>query len=175
MVEVEYVPFDKDIHVNELREMYLKYLTWVASELYREYQINLPAMIGVSIKDVVESSIGSFTGLKPPEGILLIAKVDGKVAGTGALKRLREDIGEIKRMYNRPQYRGRGIGKGMLSMLLEAGRESGYTSFMLDTPKFAHAAHHIYSSAGFNQVEEYPESEIPQAVRKYWLFMRKGG
>ena len=173
MVEVEFVPFNTDLHMKELHEMHIEYMTWVINELDKTYQIDTQAMMGVSIQEVVDNSIGSFMSLKPPDGILLIAQVDGKIVGTGALKRLGDGLGEIKRMYNRPQFRGLGVGKQMLNRLLEAGREYGYTSFMLDTPKWAYAAQHIYRSVGFEEVEEYPESEIPTDFRQYWMFMKK--
>ena len=91
----------------------------------------------------------------------------------GALRRLNSDTGEIKRMYICPPHRGRGYGKQMLNKLLEAGREFGCSSFLLETSKFMTAAHHIYKSAGFVEREEYPESETPTMLRQYQLFMEK--
>ena len=61
----------------------------------------------------------------------------------------------------------------MLNRLMEAGEEFGYTSLRLDTPRFSRTAQHIYRSAGFDEIEEYPESEIPPMIRQYWLFMEK--
>lgn len=173
MVEVEFVPFDKNVHMKEFHDMNIEYMTWIFNELDNNYQIDSLAMMGMSIPEVVDSTIRPFLGLKPPEGILLLAEVEGKIAGMGALTRLGDEMGEIKRMYNRPQYRGRGLGKQMLHRLLEMGKEYGYTSFMLDTPKWAYAAQHIYKSAGFKEIEEYPESQIPPDFRQYWMFMEK--
>jgi len=173
MEEVEFVPFDRDTHMKEFHEMNMEYMTWVMNELDSNYQIDSLTMMGMSIREIVDSTIGEFLGLKPPEGVLLIAKYAGGVAGMGAVTRLSDAVGEIKRMYNRPQYRGRGIGKQMLRRLLEKGREYGYVRFMLDTPKWAYAAQHIYRSAGFREIEEYPESQIPSELRKYWMYMEK--
>jgi ribosomal protein S18 acetylase RimI-like enzyme len=170
---VEFVPFDPNVHMKEFYKMNVEYMTWVFTELDRNYQIDSLAMMGMSIQEIVDNTIESFLGLKPPEGILFMAEVEGKIAGMGALTQLNDDTGEIKRMYNRPQYRGRGLGKQMLNKLLETGRKYGYTSFMLDTPKWAHAAQHIYKSAGFKEIEEYPESQIPPEYRQYWMFMEK--
>jgi len=170
---VEFVLFDKNVHMKEFHDMNIEYMTWIFNELDNNYQIDSLAIMGMSIPEVVDNTIGTFLGIKPPEGILLIAEVEGKIAGMGALTRLSDEMGEIKRMYNRPQYRGRGLGKQMLHRLLEAGREYGCTSFMLDTPKWAYAAQHIYKSAGFKEIEEYPESQIPPDFRQYWMFMEK--
>ena len=91
----------------------------------------------------------------------------------GAIRKLSNDIGEIKRMYIRPLYRGRGYGKQMLNKLLEVGREFGCSSFLLETSKFMTLAQYIYRSAGFIEREEYPESETPIILRQYQLFMEK--
>jgi ribosomal protein S18 acetylase RimI-like enzyme len=114
-----------------------------------------------------------FTKLKPPEGVTLILKVDGNIAGMGAIRKIRETVGELKRMWNRPEYRGKGYGKEMVNKLLEAGRELGCSSFLLDTPKFAYAAQHVYKSAGFKERERYPESVIQPVFQPYWIYMEK--
>jgi len=175
MAEAELVPFNRNVHMKEFHEMNLEYMSWIINELDNNYQIDSLALMRMTIPEIVEGTIGPFLSLKPPEGLLFIAKVEGNVAGMGALTRLSDEIGEVKRMYNRPQYRGRGLGKRMLHKLLETGREFGYTKFMLDTPKWAHAAQHIYKSAGFKEIEEYPESQIPPDLRKYWMYMKKEG
>lgn len=122
--------------------------------------------------EFVERQLESYVNLKPPEGILYILEVDGEAAGMGAITKYSDDIGEIHRMYNRPQYRGRGYAQQILNRLLEAGREFGYTTFRLATPKFAHAAQHIYRKAGFKDIEEYREISNPIAT-KYWIRMEK--
>jgi len=91
----------------------------------------------------------------------------------GAIKKLKDHIGEIKRMYIQPSYRGRGYGKQLLNKLLEKGREFGFSTFRLETSKFMKAAQHIYYSAGFVESEEYPEVETPLILRQYQIFMEK--
>jgi len=91
----------------------------------------------------------------------------------GALKQIRENIGEIKRMYIRPAYRGKGYGKALLDKLLQKVKEFGYHSVYLDSPPFLMIAHHLYHSNGFIDREEYPETEVPQQLRPKWLFMEK--
>lgn len=173
MGEVRLVPFKKNVHMEEFYEMNVEYMTWVIDELDNNYQIDSLTMMGMTLPEIVDNTIGRFLDLKPLKEILFITEVEGKVAGMGALTRLNECVGEVKRMYNRPEYRGHGLGKRMLGKLLETGKEYGYTKFMLDTPKWAHAAQHIYRSAGFKEIEEYAESEIPPGFRKYWIYMKK--
>ena len=52
---------------------------------------------------------------------------DDVLIGMGAIRKVSEEIGEIKRMYIQPSHRGRGHGKQMLNKLLEAGREFGFS------------------------------------------------
>ena len=91
----------------------------------------------------------------------------------GALRKLNKNIGEIKRMYIKPKYRGKGFGKEMLGLLLKKGKEFGFSSIRLDTGKFMVAAQQVYRLAGFQEREQYLESEVPTNFLPYWLFMEK--
>jgi GNAT superfamily N-acetyltransferase len=87
------------------------------------------------------------------------------------MKRIREDIGEIERMYVRPEFRRRGIGRALLEVLIAEAREIGYPRMRLDSARFMAEAHSLYRSVGFQEIEPYPESEIPEEFRQYWIFM----
>ena len=95
------------------------------------------------------------------------------VAGMGAIQKIGSDVGEIKGMYNRPEFRGNGFGKKMMNVLLEKGRKIECTSYKLDSPNWSYAAHHIYRSVGFVERERYSESEIPPIIQPYWIWMEK--
>ena len=110
---------------------------------------------------------------KAPEEVVLLIYVDGAVAGMGRISKLREDAGEIKQMYNRPKFRGRGLAKEMLNRLMDRGRELGYSTFLLDVWKLGYPARHIYTSAGFKEIARYPESESPSFMAPYYMFMEK--
>ncbi len=91
----------------------------------------------------------------------------------GALRTLKKGIGEIKRMYIKPNYRGNGYGKKILELLLKKGKEFGFSSIRLDTGEFMSAAHQVYRLAGFQERGQYSESEVPEFFLPYWLFMEK--
>jgi hypothetical protein len=59
----------------------------------------------------------------------------------------------------------------MLDRLLSFADVSAYERVCLDSPDFMHAAHRLYRSAGFEDIPPYPESEIPDAYKSYWVFM----
>lgn len=168
----EFVSFDPDVHIEDFIQMNIDYLTWVSEQLYENYRVDAFSVLGQTIPEWVDDNLEPYISLKPPEGILYILEVDGDVAGMGVLKKLSDGIGEIKRMYNRPQYRRRGYARRMLNILMEAGREYGISTFQLDTPKFS-VAHHLYRSTGFIEREAYPGSEIPPMLQPYWIWMEK--
>ncbi len=89
----------------------------------------------------------------------VIARIDSKAAGCGAL-RIMEGYGEIKRMYVRPNYRGRGLGQKILEHLCAIASELGLTSVKLETGKLQVDARKLYESAGFRPTERFGEYEI---------------
>lgn len=170
---VEFVLFKPNLHTEKYRQLNIELLTWISDQLRDKYQINAVSIIGQTISDYVDGHLEDLTSLKPPRGIIYLLITEGEIAGMGALKKLRDEIGEIKRMYIRPAYRGRGYGKQMLNKLLEASRDFGCSSFLLETAKFMAVAQHIYKSAGFVERDAYPESETPVVLRRYQIFMEK--
>ena len=170
---VEFVPFDMNVHKKEFVKLNIELITWISEQLGDNYQLDTVSAIGQTIPEYVDDHLKDLTSLKPPEVIIYLLMVAGDIAGMGALRKLSNEIGEIKRMYIRPLYRGRGYGKQMLNKLLEVGRKYGCSSFLLETSKFMIVAQHIYKSAGFIEREEYPESDMPTVFRQYQLFMEK--
>jgi len=171
----EFVPLDLNVHKEIFVQLNIEFLTWIADQLRENYQIDAISIVGQTVPEYVEAHLEDLSSLKPPDGIIYLLVVEGDIAGMGALRKLSDEIGEIKRMYIRPPYRGRGYGKRMLNRLLEVGREFGCSSFRLETGKFMTVAQHIYKSAGFIEREGYPESETPTILRPYQLFMEKKG
>lgn len=170
---IEFVPLDPEIHRDQFIQLNVEHVSWMVQQLKEKYQLDALSLVEQTIPEYVEEHLDDLIGLKPPDGIVFLLVVDGDVAGMGALRKLRDVIGEIKRMYIRPTYRGRGYGKQLLNKLLESGRKFGCTSFWLETGKFMAVAQHIYRSAGFQEMEEYAETEVPPLFRPYWLFMEK--
>lgn len=68
-------------------------------------------------------------------------------------------------MYVRPEFRRRGIGRYLLEAALEAAGEFGYSAIPLDSVRFMKQAHAMYRSIGFQNIEPYAESEIPEEYR----------
>jgi putative acetyltransferase len=100
----------------------------------------------------------------PPEGCLLIAYVSEKPAGCGALRRMTEHVGELKRMYVRPEYRGCGIGRRMATALLAQARALHYSTVRLDTLASMSEARALYHSLGFRPCRAYYSNPLPDVI-----------
>jgi carbonic anhydrase len=100
----------------------------------------------------------------PPMGRLLIALVRGKPAGTAALRPLGAQSCEGKRLYVRPPYRGRGIGRALVDRLIDEARLAGYREMYGDTLKSMQSALQMYHQVGFCEVGPYSSSPTPGAI-----------
>jgi putative acetyltransferase len=90
-------------------------------------------------------------------GAFLVAYVDGKPTGCGAIRRLDADAAEIKRMYVAADARGRGIGQAILTALEAESRRLGVRRILLETGVRQQEALALYSKAGFHPIPAYGE------------------
>ncbi|MEU4475388.1 GNAT family N-acetyltransferase [Micromonospora sp. NPDC023888] len=87
----------------------------------------------------------------------LAAVVHGRAVACGGLQALDADTGEIKRMYVRPAYRGRGIARQLLAALEECAFRQGHSMVCLETGTYLPAAIGLYTSSGYDQIPVYGE------------------
>jgi ribosomal protein S18 acetylase RimI-like enzyme len=97
----------------------------------------------------------------PPAGALLLAKAGSQTAGCVGLRKLRDDICEMKRLYVRPEFRGRHLGRRMAEEIARRGRELGYRTLVLDTLGTMEAAQKLYLSMGFTPATSYYVNPLP--------------
>ena len=102
-----------------------------------------------------------------PRGALLLALVDGEVAGCGALRALPDadypNACEMKRLYVRPAFRRFGLGRLLAQALFDRGVQAGYSNLLLDTLDDMEAARGLYASLGFEEIPPYYFNPIPGA------------
>lgn len=109
----------------------------------------------------------------PPAGSLLLARAGAETAGCVGLRKMRDDICEMKRLYVRPAFRGRGLGRQMAEDLARRGRELGYRTLVLDTLGTMEAAQRLYVSMGFKPATSYYVNPLPN-VKYYSLNLQQG-
>ncbi len=134
----------------------------VARDLFREYQ----AAIQVDLCfQGFEGELASLPGAyAPPAGRILVALVDGVPAGCGALRPIGPGVGELKRMWIRPAFRGRGLGRAIAEALLQAADAQGYRAVRLDTLGFMKEAQALYASLGFREIPAYYDNPLAGVV-----------
>ncbi len=100
-----------------------------------------------------------------PDGRLLVAEYRGQLAGCVALHKLESGICEMKRLYLRPQLRGRGVGRALAETVIAQARVIGYRKMRLDTiaPVMPNAVA-LYRRLGFVEVEPYRPNPIAGAL-----------
>lgn len=135
-----------------------------ASELFREYA----AWLGVNLCfQNFEKELAQLPGeYAPPTGRLFLAIDNEQVAGCVALRKIAAGTGEMKRLYVRPEFRGKGLGRTLTEAIIEAAREVGFMRLRLDTlPGKMDQAIAMYRSLGFRNIEKYYDN--PYAAAAY--------
>ena len=95
-----------------------------------------------------------------PHGALILAFVNGKAAGCVALRKLSQDICEMKRLYVSDEYRGLGLGVKLISMIIEEASKLNYKYMRLDTLETMKKAQSLYEALGFYDIEPYVYNPI---------------
>jgi putative acetyltransferase len=133
----------------------------VARDLIREYAESLE--IDLKFQDF-EGELASFPGeYAPPSGAVLLAIVGGVPAGVVALRAQPDGSCEMKRLYVRPRFRGRGVGRRLAAEIVARAAGRGYTTMRLDTLATMEAALDLYRKLGFRDIAPYRYNPIPGA------------
>jgi len=136
-----------------------------ARALFREYA----AALGVDLCfQNFETELAALPGdYAPPQGALLLARVDGELAGCGALRPLRDvdyaNACEMKRLYVKRAFRRFGLGRLLAQALIDEAQRAGYSVLLLDTLDDMEAARGLYEALGFEEIPPYYFNPLPGA------------
>jgi putative acetyltransferase len=132
-----------------------------AKQLFQEYAESLG--FSLCFQGFDKELAGLPGDYAPPRGRLLLAFVDDELAGCVALHAFGNDgAGEMKRLFVRPGFRGKRVGKALLEAALRAAREIGYEQIVLDTiAGKMDTAIAMYRDYGFEEIPSYRENPVP--------------
>lgn len=133
-----------------------------ARALFKEYTASLGFDLDFqNFKEELANLPGDYA---PPGGRLLIALWREQLSGCVALRKLEDRICEMKRLYVKPQFRGKGIGRALAEAIIEKAREIRYHSMRLDTISSMDGARALYLSLGFKEIAPYRYNPIKGAA-----------
>jgi len=134
-----------------------------ARELFLEYAQSLG--FSLCFQNFDKELAGLPGDYSPPEGRLLLAEYDGQLAGCVALHKLEPSICEMKRLYLRPAFRGKRIGRILADRIIAEARHIGYQRMRLDTvePVMKDAVA-MYRKLGFREIAPYCKNPIDGAL-----------
>jgi len=107
--------------------------------------------------------------LTPPAGRFVVARLKSEPVGCGALKRVDETTGEIKRVWTAPSARGLVVARRVLQKLEAAAREASLTILRLDTNRALNEAHALYRKEGYREIERFNDNPYAHHWFEKWL------
>lgn len=130
--------------------------------LFREYEANI--RVCLCFQGFEEELAGLPGAYAQPSGRLLLAFDWEKVAGCGAFRPLESGVCEMKRLFVRPEHRGKAIGAALARALIEQAREAGYSRMRLDTMPSMTQAIKMYRGFGFREIAAYRFNPVPGSL-----------
>ena len=138
---VAYGKLETDEEINSAKELILEYIKWLNFDLCFQ-----------NIDDELENFPEKY---KSPDGEFIIAKENDSVIGCVALKKLENKTCEMKRLFVKEEYKGKGIGQKLVEIILKEAKTRNYEKMRLDTLDTMEAALNIYRNNGFYEIEPY--------------------
>lgn len=147
--EIKYIKINGNEMMDEVKAIFLEYAASLDIDLcFQNFQQELDTLPGK---------------YSPPEGAIILAKSGDKAAGCVALRKIDGDICEMKRLFVRDAYKKMGIGRRLVSLVLDEARELGYRYIRLDTLSTMKKAIELYTKFGFYDIEPYIYNPIEGA------------
>jgi GNAT superfamily N-acetyltransferase len=146
--------------LEEVRALFREYADWVAVDL--------------SFQGFAEELAGLPGEYKAPQGTLILCVVGQRAAGCIGVRPWQARTCEMKRLYVREEFQGRGCGFFLAAQAIEWARQAGYDRMLLDTLPAMTAAQRLYERLGFREVDAYRFNPVP-GTRYMELSLGSGG
>jgi putative acetyltransferase len=147
MAALSIIPASSSAQIDQVRELFLEYAKSLGFSLcFQNFDQELATLPG---------------HYAPPKGRLLLGEYEGQLAACVALRGLEGDVCEMKRLYLRPAFRGKGLGRMLAEYLIAEARRIGYRHMRLDTvePVMKDAVA-MYRRLGFREIPAYRENPM---------------
>jgi len=158
MIQIEYATGPDDI--NEIRSLFIEYQKWLNFDLCFQ-----------GFEDEINNLPGKY---EEPEGCLLLARDEGRVAGGVGMWPLSKSVCEMKRLFVRTPWRGTGLGRRLAEAIIQEAKVRDYDAMRLDTLPQLTEALGLYSSLGFAEIDKYYENPLP-GVKYFEMKLEKSG
>jgi len=140
---------------------------WDASET-RQRGVPADDLLRPQYSDTTEKLVAKFTG---PDAGLFVSRSNGTAAGCVGFRRSSNGIGEIQKMFVRPEFRGKGFGRTLMMAVIDEMRQSGYGKARLETVLFMTDAIALYRAIGFRRCD--PFRNVLENLRSITIFMER--
>jgi putative acetyltransferase len=163
---VRIVEAESDAEFRAAARLMREFLSWVR-ERYADSPQMVDAYFGASKweKDLAALD-AEYTA---PNGVILLAFHEDKLAGCVAMRKIESHICEMKRLYVRGEFQQFGIGRRLCKQLLQYAKDRGFRDMRLETGDQQHEAQTLYRSLGFRKIEPYYQH--PPVLQPRVIFM----
>jgi ribosomal protein S18 acetylase RimI-like enzyme len=148
--EIIYKKLETKEEVIKAKELIIEYIKWLNEDL--------------TYQNIDDELINFPRKYEEPDGIFIISKDNDNVVGCVGLRRLDENICEMKRLFVNDKYKGKGIGKKLVEIIIEEAKYKNYKKMRLDTLKTMESALKIYYKNNFYEIEPYYNNPNSDAV-----------
>jgi carbonic anhydrase len=146
----EFIRAQSAADIEHVRELFKEYEAWLEIDLcFQGFEKELAELPGA---------------YAPPNGRLLLACDNGRLAGCVALRKIGDGVCEMKRLFVRREFQRKGLGRHLVNAIVSEAKQIGYQRMRLDTlpPKMTTAIA-LYRSLGFREIEPYYDNPVPGA------------
>ena len=148
---MNFVQAQSSEQIEQARQLFKEYAAWLQIDLcFQGFEKELAELPG---------------DYSPPDGRLLLAYDEAQLAGCVGLRKIGEGVCEMKRLFVRDRFRGKGLGRSLIEAIINEAKQIGYERMRLDTlPPKMDKAIALYNELGFKEIESYYNNPVPGAM-----------